>query len=68
MQLFLSWHPEKLVDWTDSDKCVKDIQEGQEIIKIVKSKTFPFSMQNIIEEMEEYKAVKDNGMILFIIP
>ena len=68
MQLFSPWRPEMLVDWRDSDKCVKEFQDRQEIINIVRSKTFPFSMQNIIEEMKEYEAVRNCGKILPLIP
>ena len=68
MQLFSPWRPENLVDWRDSDKCVKEFQERQKVINIVRSKTFPFSMQNIIEEMKEYEAVRNSGKIMFEIP
>ena len=67
MQLFSPWRAEKLKDWRDTNICVKEFQERQEIISKVKSKIFPFSMQEIIEEMKSYESARNEGKNLHII-
>ena len=61
MQLFSPWRSAKLEDWRDPDKCVEEFQERQETIYKVRSKTFPFSMHNLIEEMRTHEATLNQG-------
>lgn len=51
MQLFTPWRSPQLEVWTKPEECIKEYQKRLETISIVKRKTFPFSMNEIIEEM-----------------
>ena len=53
MQLFSPWREEKLKEWKDPNQCVAQFQERQRDIHKVRTKIFPFSMNQI---MEEFKA------------
>ena len=59
MQLFSPWHAEDLLTWRKTDACIKEFQECQEKTHKVRSKTFPFSMQEFIEKIRLQEALNN---------
>ena len=52
LQLFSPWRSSQLELWTDPEECIKEYQRRMETISIVKGKTFPFCMNEILAEMK----------------
>ena len=52
MQLFSPWRSEDLKAWENPEICIKEYQKRQKSINKVKVKTYPFSMNELIEEIK----------------
>ena len=63
MQLFSPWRSKKLQEWRDPETCIMEFHDRQTMINKVRSKTFPFSMNALIEEMKSYEAARNDGKI-----
>ena len=52
MQLFSPWRPADLESWENTETCVKEFNRRRYDIMTVRKKTFPFSMNKLIEEIK----------------
>ena len=48
---FSPWNSPKVESCTNPEECIEEYHKRQEIISMVKGKTFPFSMNEIIDEI-----------------
>ena len=59
MQLFSPWRSADLEKWIDTKTCIEEYQKRQDIVSIVRGKTFPFSMNEVLDEMKIHEAMNN---------